>query len=108
MRFICLDGVETRNRLLKDSINMFSTDAGERAIGHQHQALSCTIIDDRQDAEAVFVRELIGDEVERPAFVRIGWDCHGRWRTSGNGNRGDERRTKRHVARMPHCSAIAP
>jgi len=35
------------------------TNAGERGIGHQRQALACTVIDDGQDAEATAVGELI-------------------------------------------------
>jgi len=45
-------------------------DAGERRVGHQHQALAGTIIDDGQDAEAAAVGELIRHKVERPPVVR--------------------------------------
>ncbi len=34
------------------------TDAGERGVGHQRQALACAIIDNGQDAEAAAVGEL--------------------------------------------------
>jgi len=43
--------------------------ARQRGVGHQRQALARTVIDHRQDAEAPPVRQLVCDEVQRPALV---------------------------------------
>ena len=43
--------------------------ARERGVGHEQEALPRAIIDHHQDAEATPVDELIGPEVERPAFI---------------------------------------
>ena len=39
-------------------------DAGERGVSHQRQALARAVMDDRQNAEAAAVHELIRREVE--------------------------------------------
>jgi hypothetical protein len=44
--------------------------ARQRCVGNQRQAFARAVVDDRQDAEAPPVGELVRHEVERPALVR--------------------------------------
>jgi hypothetical protein len=43
--------------------------ARERRVGHQRQAFARAVVDDRKDAEATPVGELVRHEVKRPTFV---------------------------------------
>jgi hypothetical protein len=44
--------------------------ARQRGVGDQRQALSGEVVYDREDPEPSSLRESVGDEVERPTFVR--------------------------------------
>jgi hypothetical protein len=60
-----------------DAIELTSdTQAGERGVHHQAQALPGEVIDQREDAEAPSAHQGIRDEVERPAQIATLRDRH--------------------------------
>ena len=51
-------------------------DAGDRGVRNQRQALAAAIVDHDEDAQTTAIDELVGNDIERPAFVRRLWDQH--------------------------------
>src|SRR5262245_9754765 len=75
-------GIGAENRLASefgDTVElMHDTQSRKRGVGHQAQAFSGEVIDQREDAEASSAHECVRHEVERPAQIATLRDRHRR------------------------------